>query len=98
MHFAGSSDDDFDNRIMPEMAARTSPFPPPAAKIPLGLIVLQEAHMSPDFFQLQTAQLEEIGRLNKGRTSSPRPMILVLINLVILCGCAFCNRTKSRDK
>jgi hypothetical protein len=45
MHFAGSSDDDFDNRIMPEMAARTSPFPPPAAKIPLGLIVLQEARM-----------------------------------------------------
>src|SRR3972149_4002767 len=45
MHFAGSSDDDFDNRIMPEMAARTSPFAPPAAKIPLGLIVLQEAHL-----------------------------------------------------
>jgi hypothetical protein len=45
MHFAGSSDDDFDNLIMPEMAARTSPFAPPAEKIPLGLIVLQEAHV-----------------------------------------------------
>jgi hypothetical protein len=42
---AGSSDDDFDNLIMPEMAARTSPFAPPAAKIPLALIVLQEARM-----------------------------------------------------
>jgi len=25
MHFAGSSDDDFDNHITPEMAARTPP-------------------------------------------------------------------------
>jgi hypothetical protein len=30
---------------MPEMAARTSPFAPPAAKIPLALIVLQEAQL-----------------------------------------------------
>jgi len=46
MHLAGSNDVDFDTHIMPEMAARTSFFPPPAAKIHLGLIVLQEAHTS----------------------------------------------------
>jgi hypothetical protein len=45
MHLAGSSGDDFDNRIMPEMAARTLLASPLAAKNPLAFAVLQEAQV-----------------------------------------------------
>jgi hypothetical protein len=54
--------------------------------------------MSPDFFRLQTAQPKEFRRLNKDKTALWPSMLLVLFNLVILRGCAFCNRAKSRDK
>jgi hypothetical protein len=56
MHLAGSSGDDFDNRIMPEMAARTLLASPLAAKIHLGLIVLQEAQLINTYIACQVRQ------------------------------------------
>jgi hypothetical protein len=45
---AASNDDDIDNRIMPEMTARTPPLSPPAAKkIRPAVGVLQEAQVFP---------------------------------------------------